>query len=272
MDTAHEWQLTRHTSSLKRYARALAGDQQRADAAVHATLASIRDSETETGSGGYRELLYARFSSVWNELHHEAPAIAMSSSSAADRLRDLPSIARQAFLLFAVEDFNDAQIGRILGVDLARVAQLKQSARAVLTDNLATDALIIEDELFIAADLEEIMQSLGHRVIAIERTRKAAVEAARKQRPGIILADIQLADGSNGIDAVNDMLSEFDVPVVFITAYPERLLTGIRPEPAFVLTKPFKAETVRAVVSQALLFNSQRKGAAPSRLAAEAAS
>jgi hypothetical protein len=44
------------------------------------------------------------------------------------------------------------------------------------------------------------------------------------------------------------------VPVIFITAFPERFLTGQRPEPAFLITKPFRAETVKAVISQALFF------------------
>jgi CheY-like chemotaxis protein len=75
-----------------------------------------------------------------------------------------------------------------------------------------------------------------------------------KKKPGLVLADIQLADGSSGLDAVNEMLKSFSVPVVFITAYPERLLTGERPEPAFLITKPFQPETVKAVISQALFF------------------
>lgn len=78
---------------------------------------------------------------------------------------------------------------------------------------------------------------------------------ARKHRPGLVLADIRLADGSSGLDAINDILSSFEVPVIFITAYPESLLTGERPEPTFLIAKPFREETVKAVVSQALFFD-----------------
>jgi CheY-like chemotaxis protein len=70
-----------------------------------------------------------------------------------------------------------------------------------------------------------------------------------------VLADIQLADGSSGIDAVKDILARLDVPVIFITAFPERLLTGERPEPTFLITKPFQRSTVKAAISQALFFN-----------------
>jgi DNA-binding LytR/AlgR family response regulator len=77
---------------------------------------------------------------------------------------------------------------------------------------------------------------------------------ARTRRPGLILADIQLADGSSGLDAVNDMLNSFEVPVIFVTAYPERFLSGERPEPAFLVSKPYRQSTVSALVSQALFF------------------
>ena len=67
--------------------------------------------------------------------------------------------------------------------------------------------------------------------------------------------DIQLADDSSGIDAVKDILHEFKVPVIFITAFPERLLTGERPEPTFLITKPFQRSTVKAQIAQALFFD-----------------
>ena len=94
----------------------------------------------------------------------------------------------------------------------------------------------------------------GHRVTGVARTRREAIQLAGKGKPGLILADIQLADGSSGIDAVNDLLSESEVPVIFITAYPERFLTGERPEPAFLIAKPFQPANVSAVISQALFF------------------
>jgi len=106
-------------------------------------------------------------------------------------------------------------------------------------------------------DIEEIVKQLGHRVTGIARTRSEASKIATTARPGIILADIQLADGSSGIDAVNDLLNGFSVPVIFITAYPERLLTGERPEPAFLITKPFVPDMVKAMIGQALFFDTK---------------
>ena len=122
--------------------------------------------------------------------------------------------------------------------------------------------LIVEDDPFIAMDIEEMVESLGHRVVGIARTQTEAVALFAKARPKMVLADIQLADGSSGIDAVNDILRTASVPVIFITAFPERLLTGERPEPTFLVTKPFNPDMVKALISQALFFDRHAKAAA----------
>jgi CheY-like chemotaxis protein len=135
------------------------------------------------------------------------------------------------------------------------VQSLIDTAGREIAEQIKTDVLIIEDEPFIALDLQTLVEDLGHRVIDIARTHTEAVSAIETFKPGLILADIQLADGSSGLEAVNEILNTMEVPVVFITAYPERFLTGDRPEPAFLITKPFLIETVKAVISQALFFD-----------------
>lgn len=91
----------------------------------------------------------------------------------------------------------------------------------------------------------------------IARTADAAVQLYNTERPHLIMSDIQLADGSSGIDAVNKIVEDApDIPVIFITAFPERLLTGEGPEPAFLISKPYTEEQVRSAVSQAMFFSS----------------
>ena len=117
--------------------------------------------------------------------------------------------------------------------------------------------MVIEDEAIIAMDLQSIVSEMGHTVTGVARTRSEAVALGKAERPDLIFADIQLADNSSGIDAVNDLLAELgDVPVIFITAYPERLLTGEKAEPAFLITKPYTEEQVRLAASQAMFFAS----------------
>ena len=94
---------------------------------------------------------------------------------------------------------------------------------------------------------------------SIARTHTDALAAAELKKPGLVLADIRLADGSSGLDAVNDMLDSFSVPVVFITAYPEKLMTGERPEPTFLIAKPFREDAVKAIISQVLFFDQQAR-------------
>jgi CheY-like chemotaxis protein len=153
-----------------------------------------------------------------------------------------------------VEGFSVPEAARILNADAGKIDELIDLAGREIAAQVATDVLIIEDEPMIAMDLEGIVEGLGHRVTAVARTHAEAVTATNKEKPGLVLADIQLADGSSGLDAVNEMLASFAVPVIFITAYPDRLLTGERPEPAFLITKPYQPDTVKAIVSQALFF------------------
>ncbi len=170
----------------------------------------------------------------------------------------IPPRHRQAFLLTALEGFTIDEAAQILDDSTEGVRGLIARAQRDIEAELATEVLIIEDEPVIAADIEALVLDLGHRVSAIATTRTEAVAAVKARRPGIVLADIQLADGSSGIDAVNDILKGTDVPVIFITAFPERLLTGEKPEPAFLITKPFQPETVKAAIGQALFFHVER--------------
>ncbi|HQU03060.1 MAG TPA: response regulator, partial [Acetobacteraceae bacterium] len=156
-----------------------------------------------------------------------------------------------------------AHIAIMLSMSENEVTGLIEQAGREIATQLSTNVLIIEDEPVIAMDLEHLVADLGHRVSRIARTRKEALDHMRDDPPGLILADIQLADGSSGLDAVNDILAEIPASVIFITAYPERLLTGDRPEPTFLITKPFRPEIVMAVISQALFFNRRASRADP---------
>lgn len=158
-------------------------------------------------------------------------------------------------LLTTLEDFTPEEAGHVLGLEAEEVEALVARAVAEIDEETATTVLVIEDEPLIAMQLESLVTELGHQVVATATTRSQAVEAFREHVPGLVLADIQLADASSGIDAVEEILAIGDVPVVFITAYPERLLTGERPEPTYLVTKPFREETVRTAISQALFFS-----------------
>jgi DNA-directed RNA polymerase specialized sigma24 family protein/CheY-like chemotaxis protein len=241
---------------LRRYARALSGSQASGDAYVAATLESLIASPQilETGSSS-RVALYRLFTKIWNSVPvNGQPELGGTALPPEQHLSQLTPRPRQAFLLVALEGFSEEDAAEVLDCDLPTLRGLVEESGRELAAEIATDVLIIEDETFIAMDIEALVETLGHNVIGVARTHAEALGLAKKKRPGLILADIQLADGSSGLDAVNELLGSFEVPVIFITAYPERFLTGRRPEPAFLIAKPFQLAVVSAVVSQALFF------------------
>jgi len=248
--------VLQHLPFLRRYARALTGSQASGDAYVAATLESlIASPDMLAESANSRVALYRLFTKIWSSLAvNGKPETGQGTLPPEQHITQITPRPRQAFLLVALEGFSEEDAAQILECDLPTLRNLVEESGRELAAEIATDVLIIEDETFIAMDIEALVESLGHNVIGIARTHNEAVALAKKKRPGLILADIQLADGSSGLDAVNELLGTFEVPVIFITAYPERFLTGQRPEPAFLIAKPFQLAVVSAVVSQALFF------------------
>jgi CheY-like chemotaxis protein len=226
------------------------------DAYVAATLETlVSEPETIEASGNVKVELFQVFTRIWNSLSVNGRSEQIQRDLPAEvRIGQITPLPRQAFLLSCLEGFSEEEVAGILSVNTDQVRELVDEAGRELAADMATDILIIEDEPLIAMDLEALVEGLGHNVTGVARTRTEAVKLAAAKRPGLILADIQLADGSSGLDAVNDLLKAFEVPVIFITAYPERFLTGERPEPAFLIAKPFQPANVSAVISQALFF------------------
>ena len=252
--------LTPHLPYIRRYARALTGDQRTGDNYVRVALEALAAGEKPLDTRlTPRVALYHVFHTIWCSTGAQLETAEEDGAARADdvphRLLRIAPRSRQAFLLTALEGFTPSEAAQILDTSFEDIEQLIGEAQAEIDAELATDVLIIEDEPVIAADIEGLVRELGHDVVDIAATRREATEAAMRKRPGLVLADIQLADGSSGIDAVKDILGRFDVPVIFITAFPERLLTGERPEPTFLITKPFQPETVKAAIGQALFFH-----------------
>jgi DNA-directed RNA polymerase specialized sigma24 family protein len=247
-----------HLPYLRRYARALTGKQSSGDAYVRATLETLLEDKAQlTSSHSPKIALYKAFHAIWasSVADHDHDHAGLSKMTPDMRLQALPPRNREALLLTAVEGFTPTEAGEILGLDAAGVQSAIVEAQSAIEAELATNVLIIEDEPIIALDLESLVRDLGHDIAGVAATRDEAVALATSSKPGLVLADVRLADGSSGIDAASDILGAFDVPVIFITAYPERLLSGERPEPAYLITKPFLAETVKATIGQALFFH-----------------
>ena len=243
---------------LRRFARAMTGSQQSGDTFAAATLEAIlADRSVLDGvdaKTGLFKVLYGIWASAGAPVEEGENG---ARAKAQKRLSSLTNNSREALLLHTIEGFSFAEIAQIIGVDQTEAEGLVSVARQEMADSASGSVMIIEDEAIIAMDIESIVSEMGHRITGIARTRDEAVKLGKQDAPDLILADIQLADNSSGIDAVNDLLTELGQrPVIFITAFPERLLTGDKPEPAFLISKPYTVDQVQSAVSQVMFFSS----------------
>jgi len=258
MDTTAE--ISKALPYLRRYARALTGSQVSGDNYAAATLEAILADRSLLGmtDSGVKTDLFRTFHGIWSTSGAPMEAEEDEMRKAAQRhLARLTPNTREALLLHTVEEFGLSDISEIMEIDHAEVEQLVDVARREMADAVSGKVMIIEDESIIAMDLESLVGEMGHRVTGIARTHTEAVGLAAKEMPDLILADIQLADNSSGIEAVNEVMQDLGkCPVIFITAFPERLLSGARKEPAFLIAKPYTQGQVRSAVSQAMFFSS----------------
>lgn len=244
---------------LRRYARALTGSQEKGDNYAAATLEAVLGNlDAFDRDISPKVALFKVFQTIWSSsggaLGENETGLAAKAQKHLSRLtRD----TREALLLHTIEEMTFEQVGQVLGQTASEAQALVDIAYREMSKSVSGKILIIEDEAIIAMDLESIVGDMGHMVTGIARTEKGALDLFGREKPDLVLSDIQLADNSSGIDAVNRILaSEGDMPVIFITAFPERLLTGEGPEPAFLIAKPYTEDQVRSAVSQAMFFSS----------------
>ena len=253
--------IARHLPFLRRYARALTGDQRLGDGLVRAALERLLAGGAPIDRGALKVTLYRTLTVVWSEVATGGGGAGMSSTVenariVAERIAKLAGPQRQILLLATLEGLSAPQVAAVMGMAEDEVRSQLAAAKQGLQAQPATRILIIEDEPVIALDIADTVRGSGHTVTGIATTHREAVDLARADHPGLVLADIQLSDDSSGIDAVREILEHYRVPVIFITAFPDRLLTGERPEPTFLITKPFDPEILHVAISQALTIHS----------------
>ena len=242
--------ITKELPYLRRYARAMTGDQVAGDLCVESMLQEhvLKPQPSDSQLPENRIDLFVLLDSILAD-----PSLIPVENLSIPAFQNLSSISRRALFLTAVEQLESAAVEKILKVGADELSDILKQAEQELASSLATDILIIEDEAMIAFQLKEIIESLGHKMIARATTREEAVKQARATSPGLMLVDIQLADGSSGLDAMDEIIQFHKAPSIVITAFPERLLSGRANEPAFLIPKPFRADHVKTVISQALL-------------------
>jgi CheY-like chemotaxis protein len=232
--------LLRALPYARRYARALTGSQPRGDALVADSLRAVLASTSPNS-----DARHALYHDITRSFGGVAPEIGGPETT-------LTAQQRQLLLLTSLEEVRLNDAAAIVGLPPEEANTVLTHARGRLREAAATDVLIIEDEPIIAMDIEELVASCGHRVVGVAATEADAVAIAQRCRPGLILADINLGAGGDGTSAVSRIMRSYYAPVIFVTAYPERLLTGDALEPAFVITKPFEPLTLAIATYQAV--------------------
>jgi CheY-like chemotaxis protein/DNA-directed RNA polymerase specialized sigma24 family protein len=232
--------LMRALPYARRYARALTGSQSIGDHLVAESLRELLAGDP-VKNDDIRLAFYEHVTRRFNHMERMQQAT-----------HDLSDAERQLLLLTSLEELRVEDAAPIIAMTPQQATEHLAAARERLRNSAATDVLIIEDEPIIAMDIEELVHGCGHRVVGVAATETEAVAAAERARPGLILADINLGAGGDGTAAVARILRRHHVPVIFVTAYPERLLTGETVEPAFVITKPFEPVTLAIATYQAV--------------------
>ena len=263
MNDAHAHQLSEmigpNIAYLRRYARALSGSQERGDAYAAATLEAILASpEVFDQVLDAKTALFAVFHRIWSADGAQAQGDETGlMAKAQDHLKHLTDGTREALLLRTIEDFPVPSVAQVLAVSEGEAQHLIDVAYKEMGEAVSGAILIIEDEAIIALDLEAIISDMGHRATGVARTEKGALDLFGRDRPDLIVSDIRLADGSSGVDAVRSILADAGpIPVIFVTAYPEQLLTGVGEEPAFLIAKRYTETQIRSAISQAMFFAS----------------
>ena len=247
---------------LRRYARALLGSQDRGDEYVRVCLeAYLAESERIDPSSNVRLELFALFHEVWSLVDETFPEAVpdVSDSKVLQGVGRLPPRQRQVLLLVSLEGFSVDEVSRILHASPGEIRAELEAARAELATQTSVRVLIIEDEPLIAEDIAGLVTDMGHKVCGQAAREEEALRLAAETLPELILADIQLKGGDSGIKAVQKILRSTNLPVIFITGFPERLLTGEQLEPAFLISKPFQPEVLRTAIGQALAVHPPQK-------------
>ncbi len=231
MNAFNQAELLRALPYARRFARAVTGERDRGDALVAQVL------HGDLPELPVRLSLYA--------------AIARAAPPPREET-GLSAVQRQILLLTALEDLPLPEAARVVGLTPEAAAREVEAARGALRAVTATDILVIEDEPIIALDLKRLVEACGHRVVGLAASEADALRQAEAKRPGLILADINLGRGGDGSVAVAKIQRDMTVPVIFVTAYPERLLTAEGIEPAFIISKPFEPLALAIATYQAV--------------------
>lgn len=249
-------EVERLLPELRRYAFELTGSRRTGDDLVEACIRDAVQAPDRLDGRWPRRSLYRLF----HQVHPSVPisptrdqALPDNAERVLDYLLGLPLPDRAILALHASLAFPDEDIAAILGLPHEEVrANLATTRRRLARAELAR-VLIIEDDYILASDIAHALEQGGQGVCGPAATYEEAIRCASENAPGLVLADVQLRDGQRaGIEAADAIARKHAAPVVFLTAYPERVVTQGASRPSSVLSKPIDYRLLRSTIARSL--------------------
>ncbi|MAW82727.1 MAG: hypothetical protein CMI63_21030 [Parvularcula sp.] len=238
---------------VRQFARAVTSDQFLGDEIAAAALQRFDYSAVEGLPDRERQItVFRAFYDAWRSASAEGGAAFSNRSVLAAR----PFTAeppRQLVLLVDVIGLEIEKAAALIGVEPSEAKRLlSEERRRIAATQVSGTALVIEDEPVIALEVAATLETIGLKVLATARTADDAIRLANKHRPDVVMADYDLGAGRTGLDAVREITSTLPVIAIFLTAYPDDVLSGDDYEPTFILTKPFDERALRAAIVHGL--------------------
>lgn len=243
---------------LRRYAYASTGSREDGDRCVRRTLEALVARPEAVDQAALPVSLFKLFHEV-NGVPPLAPRVGSDAQISAEarlflQIGTVERDGRAALLLSHVIGLSRAQVGEVLDVGEAEVGRLVDAARHRLARLATAHVLIIEDDYLIAHEIQQVVENTGQRVSGPAATFEEAMSCAAQAPPTLVLADVQLRDGRvAGLLAGSALAREHRVPLIVITAYPERLAQEAEVQPHQILTKPFDYTSLRSAITGPLM-------------------
>jgi CheY-like chemotaxis protein len=237
-------QSTQAEFTLLRYARFFVADRDQTDRLVQSVMISDHLQDRPSPSAHIRLL---------DETIHSMDSLAAEDGEIRSPLAKIPRSGRRAIALSQTEFLGKEGAANHLGISLHELDDAIENALETMISLFSAKVMIVEDQPIISMDLEAIVGDFGCGVHSVVRNYDDGVIESEKITPDLVLCDIVLSGERSGIDLAHHIVERYRSPLIFITAFPEKLLIGApRPEPTFLITKPFQRSTIKQAMFQAL--------------------
>jgi PAS domain S-box-containing protein len=117
---------------------------------------------------------------------------------------------------------------------------------------------IVEDERIVAEDLKRMLERLGYNVVGSAASGDEAIKKVEASKPHLVLMDIRLQGALDGVDVAEHMVAEFDIPVIYLTAYADETTVDRAKGtlPSGYILKPFEERSLKTTIELALYRHS----------------